>query len=1190
MRTTACPNATFTAALVGGDGSSIGSGTVASDGTFTVDWTQSVATTGDPASEVVLTFSCGASGTLRCYGKPGDTGLTCDAVSDGVLSAIEHAIGQELSSSSDFKGLTVAKLAQGMGETLRLIAALNPSQNFAANLANSTSPADAASILAASPVAGLFQTIQTFISATAASNQAGSNAATALQAIWTPQAVIEMLAALGLHVNVNFDDKGGGPTLYNTLGQVIDQMTGGTFMADTAKYTGSLYTKLYGPNPDTSPAFTLVCSARNENNWSQGAVTYPPDTIGTLSDNTTPKLTCLGATAQSLGVADNQGQLSDNYDLEAYVSSSFSEADRNDPDGTHANTNSVNLSVSLVDIFPEFQTAISPGGLCASFVDNSGDNGPGPNTDFTGLATCIKSHNLDQYFSGALGIGRSLVDPTVQAVKLSLQDIYHALTSTMEVRLTAQTSYGNQGVNVTLTDASSNNNNNNNNSQTYLPLMLTDTQTKTNDYYVFNEVCPSTLCTNQTLNSTPSLSTAAVQSLIDAAAPSFNPLLATLTTIPQFTTVRDWIYNSGHHVDYNTSGQQFFPLAGKDIDGDGNADVPILCAIMDSQSNLALRHLAGSTHIHCEIAANTWSNGVQTTPSSGAQANKDYTGWYGLQATGDFNNGRYFRLIDLFSGQGYQQGGQDLRVRDISGESAPKDSANAAVSSDATTVYGAQLSMCNTAPGSTSAGPSNTFCFTDQFNFVALTFPNLNSDSSVSSQASYYAAQSYFPYQVQQQITVIDINGNSQTNNFPVAFTTASSNASSNDLSQGYTVCLRGQSVVTSGSDPSLVTSLASNIYAVNCANINDSQLPHYDSSVTNYYYLQLSYNGSVVSGASSYSYNLIRNDGLFMHTSSTCSNIGGSYLCPAQISLTAVQTALGGLVLGPQTQQLWLPNFNFANPKHEPRFDPYCADQDGDGYCDCQRDTAGDGTYATHLGKTTTPPASACTFADRPGQEPTSSDAPVMSGSPDQSLFWYLNTACGNLGGTALAQCLTTQANLGHNYQHLTSVNWQNLFVCQTPTPGQKLTFVDFMGVTQNPSQAGGNCGANHTSGPVSMPQIARRLNAFDIAQPQTTLQLLATAMARQTSGATVQPTDALFSYQEALALAFFRFAVPLDNIQVYGPDLSQASVDYTSSSNLVLYPGVQTTLQQINLPNSNTADPASALLREILHKAQIL
>ncbi|HET6343970.1 MAG TPA: hypothetical protein VFH51_03510, partial [Myxococcota bacterium] len=472
-----CASQTLRAMEVGGNGSVIATGVVAPDGAFTLSWTAQLDSAAAAPAEVVLEVSCATSATpvLRCYGKPGDTELLCDPVHNAVVHALEQSLGARVEASPLYHGLSIAKIAAGLVETLKLVSHLNPNSDFADALASADSAEAYKVIIGGSPVGALFQSLQTLAQQRAAKNEASGGGDTvvtqALQSVWTPGKVINLLAGVGLRVDVSLDD-GDGVGLYSPLARFIDQMSGTTFLADTARYVSSLYDDLYGVSPKDS-AVTLLCVGKvQSNSFSVPPARYPPDPNGMLADGVTRQLTCLGPTAVRLNVATAPGQLAPNYRVGAYIVSTFSEADRNDPDGTHGDggNGSDNLEMGLVDIFPEFQALLSTG-ACAIHCPSCANGGPDASTDMAALAQCVRDNNADRYFAGALGTYRFLTDSALQDVAISLEDIYVALVDGFGYRLTADFQAAEaRGFSIELTDQPAGQN------QAYVPILLFDTQ------------------------------------------------------------------------------------------------------------------------------------------------------------------------------------------------------------------------------------------------------------------------------------------------------------------------------------------------------------------------------------------------------------------------------------------------------------------------------------------------------------------------------------------------------------------------------------------------------------------------------------------------------------------------------------------------------------------------------------------
>ena len=1176
-----CAGQAFSVFEVGGGGSAVAQAHVNNDGSFTVDWQAAVNVDSNTVSEITLKFACATSSTpsVRCFGKPGDGNVTCDPISNAIITALETSLGVSVESSSDFKGLSVATLAQGLIETLKVASTLNPSVDYLTQLATATDPNSLADIINASPVGALFNTLQTVtvqtqVQNTSAAGDSNTAKAAALQGLWTPAKVVKLLTGLGLTIDFNVDDSGdNGPSLYSPLSTAIDNATGTTFLVDFATYVKGLYATRYASNSTQASTLTLLCVAQPENGDSTNTITYPPN----LSSSDANMITCTGPTALSLGLVDSVGGNPNGVSISATIASTFAESDRNDPTGNQSQGQQFNLDISLIDVFQEIQTAIEPNGVCASVVDTTGgDGGPGPNTNWAMLGTCLKSNGLGAYFSGVMGVYSFLTNPTLQNVRISFADIYASLINNLALRLTAAYPYFSSGVQVTLTDYVNPNGGDRPPTTVWVPLLLLDTNTMAGMSEVFQSYCPAPLCdVNGLPAQNANMTMAEFNTLLAHTAPSLRGLFAELLNMPSFNDLHNWIFQAGHHVEYNTSGAHFYNIIGKDINNDSQADVPILCQITDASSGAQLTTYSTGNTVSCQVATGNWNNGMVS--------NANYTHWYGLQSRGGKGAERYFSLVDLYAGTAVQANGQDFRIRDTSSQpQATTVTAGGIVSvlANGTNVYSGSDVACNYSPTGQSA------CYPENFTYVAIAFPNSNVQANPN---SFYPMTRFTPFNWLVQISQVD-PASGQQRNVPlqVAATNGTHDTTVTDLSAGYPLCIDGNGVVSSNVNPGLVTNISLVGHIGNCS---DSR---YSANV--HYYLALTFDAnSATATANNYYYQLVRNDGLFMN--SACVGGGNSvgttnpnqmgnsnttapmHCSPFTVPLSALLNPLENLALFPSTAPVQALAYNIANPKYSATFDPFCADLDNSGNCDCFRDD-GTGTFDVHLTASSTPTDADCNLGDIPGNEPTFSNPPISANAPTAPLVAKIMQSCGNLGGHALAACINSNdfpfANL--------ALNTTSLFACANPVAGQALTYVNVASVTTDPNNAGGNCNPNNAPGPVALYKIINRSNAFDISRPQSALKLISTATQDSGTGVSIDPNAATFNFNEALALSFFRLTVPMERSVVQGPSASLLLGAQATSQ--VTYPGLQPMFTQVNQPNTNSSDITSAILRAFLSK----
>lgn len=1122
-----CVSSSFEVLKVGGNGTPLATGTANADGTFSVTWDESVDAADALASEVVVRFNCNTSfgATLRCYGRPGDTGLRCDSVANAIVSSLEDALGASVETDSVYAGLSVAKIAEGIGETLRLASRLDPTNDIADRLSSASSVGEVKRLLEESSVGTLFDSLQTLAQETKATNEAGDNADTqqVLASVWTVEKVTRLLVGLGIDLEIAIDDGNDGPpTVYGELADLIDSMTQTEFMAKFAEFLSTLHTQI---GDGTERSLSMLCIARDYQNWEKKPVEYPPDVAETLTGGI-KRLTCLGQSAQDLKVVNDQSQVSPNVRVHLSIRAAKREANRNDRDGRYERQGSIRTEIGLVDVFDEFEQGFEQG-PCAQYVDNT-PQGPGPNTDWASFGTCARENGLDKYFSGVIGVYRFLIDTSLRNVRASLADIHDALVTNMNIRLGGRAPFTRDGVGVMVSDAPNDN-------YSWIPLTLQDTGTLENGRRVYNYVCPDLICQNGMPWDNVTLTSAQVAELAAANKPNFDSLMGMFTELPQFDEIRQWTFESAHHEPYNIAGPKFFHVAGKDLNSDWRGDAPILCA-MKNGTTVVREFTPGTTQVMCEVAQGTWTDGrVQA-------GGPDYSKHFGLQERGDFAGDRYYALINLFTGYEYHLDGRQFRIRDISRLNSPNETP------DGSTLRETDRQFCNTFDGPN--GNLQTDCWYERFRYVTLQFPN-----------DFFPPSNYFPFVWNIQIAYADPTGQKFENNLGVAVAQTNPGTPQYNPSQDFAVCVKSQGVVVGQNRPDLVQQLGLAGNIADCFTLEGET----------FYYLAHYWGTAADRGA--YQYQLVRNDGLWMRQI----NLSEQEV-DALVSLTDVEAQLqAGQVLGPQAADVWMGHYEVANLGHDPKFDPYCLDEDGDAACDCYRDTTGDGTFDTHLNATSTPSAQSCTLADKGGDEPTLSEPPVWPGDPTAAAFWKLVEACGGQSGATLGTCFAN--NGGNNVW----VDWTRLMECENTAA--RLQWVDMGQISSTPSQAGGGCGLEGQNGPVRLLRPVQRKNAFDVARPETLVKLVSAATASVGTGVTLDPNTESFTFSEALAFAFVRLSIPLQDILVKGPDIAG-----NNAANFVEYPGFTMHFEQVEVPNSHREDAVGAVLRKFLTKGGFL
>ncbi len=1142
---TDCDNSAYSVYLVGGDGTVIDSG-YAYNGEFWV--------AADPNHEIVIEFACGQT----CFGKPGSSDLVCDPISTTVVYALEKSLDSSVKSDPDFEGLSIAKIAEGIVETLKLMSQLDPTNNIvgkledAVEIGGDTGKETMKDIIMGSSVGALFTSMQTLAQEKKVHNQALDDgdatddaANQAAQSAWTVRKVVEMLTGLGLQVEFELNSS-DGMSIYHSIFTDIDTWVGTNFVAEFRKYVSQLYTSLYINH--TTSTVTLVCVAENESDWEKKPIIYPPYLVSSGSEYNT--LSCMHQDTLSdtdiLGITKNGGTEmadingDDIYRLKAYIKPSFEETNRNDPKGEHEKENDAfhKFSIDVIRIFDEFETAMSPGGVCAD--DVSGDVVNGGDFEFLeGFAQCIDDNGLDRYFSGLLGIYQFMRNNTLRSTKFSLRDIHDTLVGVnyMSMRLQGdlwQAGLDDRWLEVQLSDVSSDDN------DTWISAWQFDsTSYDATADPVLDLVCPSIFCNNgDEPKSGPITMTlaqlynsdAAINSVLEMNEPPYDVTMKTFENIPSMTEIRDYIFEDAHHEPYNTAGSKTFHVKGvsaADSSNDYEADYPILCMIQNA--NAAGAFVAGTSSIVCGAAINT------TWDSEGNPADKsEYQSYYALQQRGEAGSvgeaDMYYGLISINTGLDYNLNGREFRVRGV------HEDYSGGLTADGQTLSSVNQEFCNT--WQNSEGEMQSHCWQEIFDYVTVEFPD-----------TFFPESSYYPYSwnIPMTSTWEDYQGNTYEWDWNMSLA-ISRNNTENIWNDDFAICLANNAVIvdtTNDITKVLYAEVDSSSDLVDCFNNSEST----------FYYLQLDWRG--VDASSDYEYQLVRNDGSFMWSLDSTTDS----TTDAMISLEEIAAVNPANDMGPAVKEERLLHFEIANLSHDAKYDPFCDDTNGNGYCDCTSSL-----YATDY---------KCNLTDDV-IEPTLSDAPYWYGDSQVDDVRLVISTCGGESGMTLIDCLQDLQDGSHptadgsaDISQLHNVDWSRLFECSDST--KVIKWIDtYQIINGQTTDVGGNCGSLGEKGPVRMIKLTKRNNAYDVERPHTMLKLISAATATSGTGVTIDPNADTFNFQEAIALTFLRFAFPLNvTVQKDGETVERLPV-YMSR---VRVPGKQ-------------SDPSSGLLRAFLEK----
>ncbi len=998
-----CSGASGAVFLVGGLGTALGGednqATVGSDGSFEFDTPET--------DEIVADFDCATKAgidTIRCFGKSGSTDLICDPISNAIVIALEESVGGSVTSDPLFRGLSVAKIAEGMVETLKLVAQIDPTADLIGALEAATDMETILAIIEASPVGDTFSSIKAL-----ADEQREINVSVVpitddfYREQYPMERLVTMLTSLGITVQVGVDEESedGPGSVYDDLFTSIDTWANTDFVAKFRAYLLELYTKLY-VNKETSNV-AMLCYARKDNGGDNNITLFPP--IPRPNDAT--KLTCLGNSEYTdpLGITDATGdivqewcegcqQWEDVWRIGLVIRASNQELNRNDLEGKYSKDDRVEeLEIGVIDVFQEFfaamMTPVADGG-CGDHVNpacfGDGDGECPPEGPFaSGFNTCIMGiENMDRYYAGLLGIYNFMTLGELREQKFSLNQLYTAFVDPvfMGIRLGADLwqfgyEYGESWFHFEYYDEFEGKTRD---GEVASWMFVDKTGQDGIEGNVIQLTCPEPVCTAEGVpipdtweNPSTSVTLAEMQALVDSSAPTYQTTMAMFENIPTMEQIKQSIFGDAHHEPYNIAGpSKFYVRGGVGLTGnEWDAQAPILCNIVDP--NAAGEFVIGQSTISCEVATGTWTNGKPDPVTM-----EKYKRYYALmdRSWSEYGYDAYFGLMKLSNGTEYWLNGRDFRVRVINelriSDAVTDDSADSGIPNtdklvagdvNSTTVKKIDRERCDT--WTDDSGNMETNCWREMFDYVAIAIPD-----------SFYPPSSYYPYT--RDIPFEDPE-TGDTWNMQIAITDGGTPGVFDD---DVPVCL-GSGVMTDATGDSILDPHESSgiVGTITQAKLDANIVNCFTTEEQTFYYLQPWWGDS--SDRNLFKYGLIRNDGRGMYSSCyweegipepICGNFDGILLNDDAGNgiEPAVQTFAPSASMGPSAADSRLNGYEVANFSHDAKYDPYCDDVNNNGYCDCVAiDTTGD----------TLEDASQCTLEN--GADP---NEPTLSELP----FWH--------------------------------------------------------------------------------------------------------------------------------------------------------------------------------------------------------
>lgn len=1111
--TNSCASAPWSLSYVGGGGAQIASGTANENGDFT---TPAV----PRGREGIVTFS-GTGCNQRCLVKAGDSGVYCNIVADAVLGAFEAALSKSITDAS-FASVRIAKMSAAIQEAAEGEEAAVEAFNLEIQncLSAADKPACFKAAVEASPFAGQFKMLQ------AAANG------------WTVESIFTYFAdSAGFSIDID-------QFIYTDFGTKLGDWLQTDFITKTKEFVAAVVADQAAGGSNTY-AVKIACKAWYSKYHAGGQFSYEPvvengvpncknTTAWTANGIDSSKHATIssaidasggGGTAIQLGTVSCDTQ--QGWDQAGYfcmwpprmeLVSKFKEPNRNDPSGERGGWEPEARSISLVNIFKELDQS----------MESLGSTNPPPEPDCMGppqdgppaikntaacnnwFGTFILANKKN--FAGVLGLYMYLKNPSDYtaggSALLSLDDIHKIFTGDkfLNARLTAWAP-GYQGVQVSYGQ----------NSRHMEPLLAYNA---TSDKFSMQDIF-RWQSGQSTITSTQADTALALSTL------PYSYTFKMFEVIPDSDEIRHYVFGSSHHEDWNPSGSQYFYAAGVKQTGK-----PVVCKMIHTDSSKAMEsELSSKTSIVCQT---DYTN--ITVGSSYLLAGSGLTGYpYVLQSRGWMGDteGGLFVLADRKTGQPVRPGNMEIMIKEYRTDNASicktEIEKNKIVEAKMKFGWGddtreeAIKAYCLDINAYTNSG---LFRFYDggeveikqddgnghqwSFRMRQIGARSVTGDTTTLSPACMFSTDQDLA--VNQQTNLVSAaNGGAISGN---VLTTTGSNTTFDfcDKSANYPGKNKYYLVMMSGSEGNLRTDIKAFVFK---ASDPARWIQAVDwGSVTNFEDTILSVKAALVESKMT-----------DKKVSSDSAPIFASYI-------------------------------QLLNVKYDSKFDPYCDDVDGNGYCDCFAAASYDKT--TKTGTRVTDPRQ-CSLLDF-AAEPTISNPPYCLNCPGGSNIAALFEAMGGKAGADLATVPTIGAIPGgaFNGQYLQNnqmwFNTQESFQCQYLASGevnyrkpQWVRWEDFSKNVPDCPNASGviadiqNWGQGNESGggPVRLIMPRPMNNAYDVARPNTLMKLIASATKTVGQNVTLAHDEKAFSFDEALALIAVRNHLPV-KMQVYSSDES--------------------------------------------------
>lgn len=1154
-----CTSGSYEAFTVGGGIAVVASGAFDS-GLFQIDAVP-------VQEEMIIRFSCSDGEMLRCLAKSGDNGIICNTVADAVLGAFESALNQKITDPV-FKGAALSKVAASIVE-----AAQNDStatEVFKADVLGCRDVVNAdecyRSAIGASIFAGSFKMMQSMASG------------------WSVEAIFNLVTdAVGFSIDVD-------NIIYSDFGTNLDRWLGTDFVAQTRQFVTHVIDDQLNGSGDAY-VIKLECSLGYSKYHAGGNLKYSPvlkeidgieqpscqnDAALALNGFNEVQRTAIyaammaggGYQSVSLGKVDcdtPQGWENPDYYCvyppRLTITSKFKEANRNDLDGTHPDRNSNDRTLSMINVFPELfpsmleliESPFNKAHLCA--MEAPGNDGPPivANTELCqnwfGAWVLSQKNN----FSGLLGLYQYLKNAS--DARLSLDDIHRIFTG--ERFLNSRLVAWDNGYNGRPRS----------NGRWVSPVLASvglDYQLQ--DIFRWDYDMP------KDPDQVDSLLNAA---LLASQAP-YRDTFRMFEKIPTSAEIRNFIFGSAHHEEWNPLGSKFF--YGATVQDTG---IPIFCRMIHKETGKAMeKELNENTEIDCLNAAELRDLGIVLGVDANGKIDlpAGFSYPYVLQERGWMGDdvGRIYALADRKTGQMTRAGDKEVLIQQMH----PGNVGGCKAADDADSVVTAYLKY-GWGDGTREEAARaycmdlSDFTLSTQIRFYWGGTVEINEHDGFGNSWKWQAGQ----------IGQIDLASKRPTDVSPICYFAPDGNISIDSQTKF------ASSGVGVGEDSGAEIGKDGRISNLGEGEARAKIAPCSSSpGGTKYYLVQLGSNSQSEDKANLRAY-LIEAEGAnskltFRNWSPELKweDVFVSLDAATMESVMNADTPGSKNRVAPERAPTYTQWAKMLNQKHSPKYDPYCDDVTGpdgvpNGRCDCY-------VAGTHTFKS----PDQCTLEDD-AAEPTISNAPYWTGDRNTAFFEELFRNLGGKSGEDLHyvdEAHQIEFNGEYFQKHQAWLNFDDTFQCAFKKKDEnhyrKPNYVRWDGYWKNqdgcPNEDGdilplnwGNEGV--TGGPIRLIKPMPMNNAYNVARPNTLLKLVGLATKSVGQGITISKTDKRFSFDEALALIALRNQL-LPDVQVV--DSHGAEVR-----------GVSAHFESVQLNDDGNNDPTSAILRGLTRPEEL-